>query len=290
MSKNLILIVSVLLISSCRNHEEASQPSSDNNKTANKALILDYEFGSTPPRTMESPPPPELTLEKASKIIKTGFLKFQVNDLNSTKIKVDSLLKKSHGYYENEQFNSHSNRITYTLLLRIPNTHFDSLVKLFEQGIDRLEGKNINAKDVTEEYVDLNIRLNNHLAYLNQYKDILKKTNSIKEILEVQEKIRSLEEEIESKKGRLNYLDDKVKYSTLNLELTELITSTPSSESKFTTRLKSAFNDGFEGFLGFIVGVISLWPLLIVLLFIIISRKSIFKNLNFRKSNSPKDL
>ena len=290
MSKNLILIVSVLLISSCRNHEEASQPSSDNNKTANKAMILDYEFGSMPPRTMEAPPPPELTLEKASKIIKTGFLKFQVNDLNSTKIKVDSLLKKSHGYYENEQFNSHSNRITYTLLLRIPNTHFDSLVKLLEQGIDRLEGKNINAKDVTEEYVDLNIRLNNHLAYLNQYKDILKKANSIKEILEVQEKIRSLEEEIESKKGRLNYLDDKVKYSTLNLELTELITSTPSSESNFTTRLKSAFNDGFEGFLGFIVGVISLWPLLIVLLFIIISRKSIFKNLNFRKSNSPKDL
>jgi len=42
-----------------------------------------------------------------------------------------------------------------------------------------LNAKNISLTDVTEEYVDLNIRLENNLAYLNQYKEILKKAKTI---------------------------------------------------------------------------------------------------------------
>ena len=71
-----------------------------------------------------------------------------------------------------------------------------------------LKVKNISAKDVTEEYVDLKIRVGNKLAVLAQYKVILQKAISIEEILEVNEKIRRLEEEIESKKGRIRFLDD----------------------------------------------------------------------------------
>ena len=126
--------------------------------------------------------------------------------------------------YEKEQYNSYGNRNSYSLLLRIPNTKFDSLVNLLEIGIGTLESKNLTSKDVTEEYTDLNIRLENSLAYVIQYKEILKKSKTVKEILEVQEKIRRIEEEIESKKGRIKYLDDKVKYSTLSIEVTELIT------------------------------------------------------------------
>lgn len=45
----------------------------------------------------------------------------------------------------------------------------------------------------------------------------LVKANSIKEILEIEEKICALEEDIESATGRLKYLSDQVDYSTLDL-------------------------------------------------------------------------
>ena len=168
------------------------------------------------PRTSEAPPPPEFSLEKRSKIIKTGDLKFEVSDLSASKQKVDAQIKSFDAYYENEEYNSYGSRNSYMLLIRIPNAKFDSVLIEFEKGLGQLVHKNINAKDVTEEYVDLNIRLENNLAYLSQYKEILKQAKTIEDILEVQEKVRRIEEEIESKKGRIQYLDDKVKYSTLD--------------------------------------------------------------------------
>jgi len=148
-----------------------------------------------------------------------------------------------------------------------------------------LKSKKVTAKDVTEEYVDLNIRLDNNLAYLNQYKEILRKASSVKEILEVQEKIRNIEEEIESKKGRLKYLDDKVKYSTLNLEITELITSEISNDLNFGRRISNAFNNGIQAFLSFVIGLVNLWPFIILLVLIYWGRKPILNKI--RKRNTP---
>ncbi len=227
------------------------------------------------PRTAEPPPPPETELEKGSKIIKNGNLSFEVDDLKNSKSTVDSILKKLNGYYENEQFSSYGNRNNYSLKIRIPNSKFDTLVFLLENGKGKLLDKNISAKDVTEEYVDLNIRLKNNLAYLNQYKEILKKAKTIKEILEVQEKIRRIEEEIDSKKGRLKYLDDKVQFSTIQLELSEYV-EMESTGNSFLDKIKSAFQNGFQLLLNIIIGLVNLWPILLLIVLISLMRKNIF--------------
>jgi hypothetical protein len=287
MLKYFIIVIGCLLVLSCQNQRTDSNLELGKYYSPDDALELEEELELEPPRTAEPPATPNYSLEKGSKIIKNGSMKFEVTELELAKSKVDTILKTCNGYYENEQFNSYGNRISYSLQLRIPNSKFDSLIAVIEAGVGELNSKNINAKDVTEEYVDLNIRLENNLAYLNQYKEILKKAKSVKEILEVQEKIRRIEEEINSKKGRLKYLDDKVKYSTLHLELTELIKSEISNRPKFTTRLTNAFNNGFHSFLSFVIGLISLWPFLIVILVLILGRKPILNKLNFRKRNTP---
>lgn len=107
---------------------------------------------------------------------------------------------------------------------------------------------------------------------------MLKKAKSIKDILAIQEKIRRLESEIESKKGKLKYYDDKVKYSTLHVNLSESI-KVEIVNNKFTNRIASAFGNGFQSFLSFIVVLVNLWPFLFLILFIWISRKWIFKKL-----------
>ncbi len=81
--------------------------------------------------------------------------------------------------------------------------------------------KNISADDVSEEYVDLQIRQDNKQAYAVQYRKLLKRAGSIKDILEVQEKLRHIESGIDRINGRLKFLDDRVSYSTLDVELRE---------------------------------------------------------------------
>ena len=285
MLKYIIVLISSLIVLSC--HNESSESDFGMGNSYNKEEIVEEaELTIEPPRTAQPPSPPTYSLEKGSKIIKTGSMEFQVSALELTKAKVDSILNSFGGYYEQEHFHSYGSSISYSLQLRIPNSKFDALIDVLENGIGDLQSKNIRAEDVTEEYVDLNIRLENNLAYLEQYKVILQKARSVKEILEVQEKIRRIEEEIDSKKGRLKYLDDKVKYSTLDLELTELVKAERSDYPRFTTRLGNAFSNGFQSFLSFIIGLINLWPFLLLCLFLILGRKQIIKKLRFRKKHT----
>ena len=155
--------------------------------------------------------------------------------------------------------------MNYNLRIRVQGDKFDSLLALLEEGVGELKVKNISAKDVTEEYVDLKIRLGNKLAVLAQYKVILQKAISIEEILEVNEKIRRLEEEIESKKGRIRFLDDRVSYSELNLRLSQKYEIVLASAPGFGSRVGEAFMSGFNGFLSFVVGLVYVWPFILLI-------------------------
>ena len=162
--------------------------------------------------------------------------------------------------------------VNYNLRIRIQGHKFDTLLTLLEQGIGDLKVKNISANDVTEEYVDLKIRLANKLAVLTQYKVILKRAKTIEEILEVNEKIRRLEEEIDSKKGRIRYLDDRVNFGTLNLELSQKQEVVLASVPGFGSRLSEAFMSGISGFMSFIVGVVYVWPFVLALVILFLFR------------------
>lgn len=284
-SKVGLIILSYIFLTSCQEQNSESN-SSVGKYLPEDALAYENEIEEEAPRTSEPPVPSKYLLEKGSKIIKNGSMKFAVTNLETAKVKVDSLLNKYSGFYENERYNSYGNHIFYSLLLRIPSAKFDSFVHTIEEGVGKLEAKNINAKDVTEEYVDLNIRLDNNLAYLNQYQEILKKAKSVKEILEVQEKIRMIEEEIESKKGRLNFLEDKVKYSTLSIEIAELIKSKLANKPNFGRRIVNAFNNGVKAFLNLIVGMVNIWPYLILIALLILAWRPVVNRIR-RKGPPP---
>jgi len=268
-----------MIICSCQSQESRNDSSFGGQK---EALILE---DIAVPRTSTPPKPPEFSLEQGSKIVKKGNIAFEVNKLELAKATVDSILTSLNGYYENEKYKAYGNRITYSLNLRVPNSAFESLLHQLEHGIGDLKSKSISAQDVTEEYVDTKIRLDNNLSYLKQYQTILKKAKSIKEVLEVQEKIRRIEEEIDSKKGKLRFLDNKVNYSTLHLELSELISSEFVKGPSFGRRIANAFKSGAHGFLEFLVAMVNIWPFLFLILFFFLGRKPILNSLGWRNKN-----
>lgn len=272
MKKILFILISLVIFgcSSDRSHE--TDLTMESHKVAE-----DVEA----PRNLAPSSSPEQHLEKGSKIIKTGNMSFEVSNLKKSKATIDSLLKSASGYYENEQYKSYGNRISYSLKIRTPSAKFDSMIAALEYGIRELQTKNISAQDVTEEYVDLGIRLENNLVYLKQYQTILLKAKSIKEILEVQEKIRYIQEEIESKKGRLKYLDNNVNYATLSLEISELISREITNQPHYGRKLLNAFNNGVQGFLSIFVTLVNVWPIVLFLVVVFLSRGQIKRR--FRK-------
>ena len=202
------------------------------------------------------------------KIIKDGRLGLQVVNLQTAKQKIDSLVKAAGGYYANENLKNSDNQSGYELVIRIPVVNFDRFVGSAEKGSEKVLYKEIQARDVTEEFVDLNTRINSKRNSLARYNEIMKKANTVKDIIEIEESIRVLQEEIESTEGRLRYLNDCVNYSTLNMTISteKDFTFKPSKRDSFWEKLKESVADGWYGLVDFILEFFGLWPYLILII------------------------
>lgn len=86
------------------------------------------------------------------------------------------------------------------------------------------------------------------------------KANSIKETLEIEEKTRVLEEEIDSTRGRLKYLNDLVDYSTLVLTISKQrdFKYNPAKQGIFSEKIKQSLYKGLFGFVEFLLFIIKI--------------------------------
>lgn len=203
---------------------------------------------------------------KQKKIIKDGNLSVKAIDIVASKKILDELLGSFDAYYESEELQNGDRRIDYELKIRVPSAKFDKLVSSLEYGKDEVMSKRIEVRDVTEEYFDNEARLSTKKEYLLRYMQLLSRAATVQEILSIEENLRVLQEEIESKEGHLRYLDDQVLYSTLFLNLFQLneYVYTAPPKDKFSERIKKSLNNGWTSILNFILMLIANWPYLII--------------------------
>lgn len=263
MKSNLTLLIFAFLFASC-------QQNRNGNTTYDNAVALEEKAsiaGQSQDVTTEPAENIEIQEEISKKIIKDGRINIRVADLQKTKVRTDSLVKKHGGYYAGENFNNSDWESSFNLKIRIPFSNFEKFIAEVESGNGEILFKEIAARDVTDQFIDLETRLENKRSYLQRYNELLRQAKTIKEILEIEEKIRVLEEEIESTTGRLKYLGNLVDYSTLDLTLTKQkdFKYNPAPRDKFTERLKQSLSKGWFGFVDFLIFLIRLWPFLIIL-------------------------
>ncbi len=221
------------------------------------------------------------------KIIKDGRLGIEVEDLDKAKSTVDSLVKNIGGYYANERLTNTDYETAYQLKIRIPENQFEQLILALEMGEGEVKYKEIDARDVTEQFIDLETRLANKKSYLSKYRELLSQAKNVKDILEIETNIRAIEEEIESTYGRLKYLSDLVAYSTLDLELTKPKDKKYEIEKRdhFFTRIRFALVKGWVGFVDFIVFGVRIWPFWIIIGLFIYSLIRFGNRLNRKKGS-----
>lgn len=262
MRKILSIFIMTILIASC--HQKQTD------KASYAVADMEEEMIPITRQSPNTPPPPIDKIEKKEvikkKIIKDGRLGLRVSELEQTKLRIDTLIKNHGGYYANESFNNTDWESSFTLKIRIPSVNFEKFISEIETGDGEILYKEIDARDVTDQFIDLETRLENKRNYLIRYNDLLKKANSVKEILEIEEKIRGLEEEIESTTGRLKYLSDLVDYSTLDLTISKQkdFKYNPAKRDKFSERLKQSLSKGWFGFVDFLLFIIKIWPFWII--------------------------
>lgn len=238
---------------------------------------------------MDAPPPPpppgyagaeanslsatQQPLADKRKIIKDGNIQIEVDNIPASKMRIEELVKQAGGYISDDSYSDDYGSQNCSLKIRIPSSNFDTLIAAVEKGNKDIMRKDITARDVTEEFIDLETRLQNKKNYLQRYTELLKQAKSVEDILKIQANTRALEEEIESTEGRLKYLNDQVSYSTLEISLIvkkEYIAE-PFYKGHFFTRLGHAFINGWYGAVEFILVFFRLWALWIIIILCIYS-------------------
>ena len=138
----------------------------------------------------------------------------------------------------------------------------------------------INSRDVTEEYVDLESRLKTKKEARDRYIEILRnKTGDVKDIIAAEDAIRKITEEIEAKEGRLRYLNDRIEFSLVEVSIYQAIERSLSKtyEASFGDKATSSFVKGWNFLLSLTLALVRIWPLLIFFTLIIIWKRKWFR-------------
>lgn len=119
--------------------------------------------------------------------------------------------------------------------VRIPATRFDEAFEAVRTA-GRVLAENRRANDVTEEFVDLGIRVDNARKSRGRLLEILEKAEKVEDILKIESELRRLTTEIERMEGRLKFLEDQVAMATLRAEFRSVRQAPPRKRQRRWSR------------------------------------------------------
>lgn len=205
------------------------------------------------------------TIKMPDKIIKTGFVEMELDNYAKAMTDIAARVQAAQGYISNQNEQRDSYRIMNTLTIRVVNQNFDGLMNSLGDLAKKVVRKSESMQDVTEEYTDIAARLKTKREVEARYLDILKSAKTIKDVLALEEQLRVIREEIESSEARLKFLDDRVSYSTITLQVyEELEYNVPAPlQAGFGQKMLAAITNGWNALLAMAIGLVSIWPLLL---------------------------
>jgi predicted esterase YcpF (UPF0227 family) len=204
------------------------------------------------------------TAETNKKIIYTAVLRILVDDLEASTKAVQQLTNGYKGYITSESKGQGYNTLEMNLQIRIPSADFNPMLAKLEQMAEYVEQRQVNSQDVTEEYVDIQTRLTSKRKALDQYYNILKRANTVSEVLSVQTEIRKLEEEMESIQGRMRYINQQADFSTINLTLYIPQDPERSPADSLFRQIWKSLKDGVDAVRVVFLWLLQLWPFLLI--------------------------
>lgn len=162
-------------------------------------------------------------------IIKDGDMTITVDDADTAVSQATDIAIDVGGYIISQTVFDDSQGYRFaTMRLGVPVDNFETALKALRQ-LGTVTNESASGVDVTDEFVDLNSRLDNLTATRDRLRTFLEEAVNVDEALRVNQELRQVEEEIAVIQGRVNFLADRAAFSTIDLTLNPWIpTPTPS--------------------------------------------------------------
>ena len=160
----------------------------------------------------------EATRASSSRVlIKTGTMQVRVSDVQQASADAKALVKKHRGYLES--IDSSDDGDAYAdLNVRVPKTELVSVMDGLAT-LGTVTSRHVQVKDVTDEWIDLQAKLNNMRAMRDRLRSLLQQAKTVKETLEVEKELTRVQSELDSLEGKIKAMQQHVSYSKLTVRI-----------------------------------------------------------------------
>ena len=219
----ILLILGLALISGCGGASPPEPPGIPGEVGPDEEKYLPAFVVTVDGGRGESWIPAELTAELTEdrKIVKTGYMTLEVEDIAETLDEVAEMADELNGYVVSSYKYEYERRVEGHITIRVPSEKFEEAFERLRQLAIDVPYENTTAKDVTEEYVDLEAQLSNILATEAQYLALMEEAENVEEMLMVQRELSKVRGEIEQIEGRMKYLEQTSETSLIEVDLEE---------------------------------------------------------------------
>jgi Domain of unknown function (DUF4349) len=183
------------------------------------------------------------------KLVRTESLGLLVKTPTETAEKIIKIAQDAGGFLVTSNVNGGADATSALLSIRVPTDKFEQVRAQIRKLSLSMENESTDAQDVTKQYVDQEARLRNLRAQEQQYLGILRRVASVKDTLEVSDKLNEVRGAIEERQAEFEALSKQVETVAINITLrAEADAQVFGLNWRPLYQLKIAAREGLDGF------------------------------------------
>lgn len=210
------------------------------------------------------------------KIIKTEEYSIETLKFNEDKNGIVDRVKKYGGYIENSEITGrgideeYSRRYAH-FVLRVPSDKLENF-KNDVETIGSITNQNTSSEDITLKYYDSEARLKSLKIQEERLLEMLKKAEELKDLFQIEQQLQDVRYRIETMTGTIRKWDNLVEYSTVIINLHEVlqISKVEKQPTTWGDKIEKAFKNSIKsignGFKSLVVIIVAIIPYLIIII------------------------
>ena len=214
------------------------------------------------------------------KIIRDANLSLKVDNFSAAYQRLNDMAGHYGGYVVSSDAYSYDGEIMqrgYITLRVEANRLTEALAEIESMG--KVENQSVNTQDITMAYYDIAGRLGQYRIQEQRLMDILRKAETVEDLIKLESELTRVRAELESLTGQLRYYDQMTALSSININLyqpdadtqTVRLTGWAGFRQEIREGFISGINSLLRGLSTFTVGFIRLLPTLLLLVIAVLA-------------------
>ena len=211
------------------------------------------------------------------KLIYSASATVETTEFDGTIEKLSALVEQYGGFVESSSVNGsnyytqsrgYSSTRCASYVIRVPSDKFSALMGSLST-LGNVPYSHTYTENITAQYYDTDARLTAYQTQEARLLEMMEAAKTVEDLIAIEEKLTELRYQIESLQSTLKNWDRQVAYSTLDLEVQEVVEYTPESRMSYGQELALALTNGLkrtgEFFKDLLLAIVGALPALVIL-------------------------